>query len=176
MEVEVKFPYQEGVEEKIRNFAEFVIEKVEVDLYFNHPCRDFRMTDEAFRIRKDLEGVKITYKGPRIDRETKSREELKVSVNDFDTMVEILKRLGFREVRIIRKLRRIYRTGDVLICVDDVEGLGKFVEIEVESKDVGVKEKLFEIASKLGYSREESIVESYLEMIEKNKGCFGHNP
>ena len=60
MEIEVKFRYKEGVEEKVKEIAEFVIEKVEEDMYFNHPCKDFRESDEALRVRRDVEGIKIT--------------------------------------------------------------------------------------------------------------------
>ncbi len=164
MEVEVKFRYKPGVEEKLQEIGEFVIEKVEEDVYFNHPCKDFAASDEALRVRRDVEGYKITYKGPKVDRETKSREEVKLSVDNFDAAIEILERLGFRRVRTVRKRRRIYRVGDAIVCLDDVEGLGRFVEIEIEG-GLEEKERLFEIASTLGFSRDESITESYLEML-----------
>ena len=176
MEVEVKFRYKEGVEEKVRSIADFVIEKLEEDVYFNHPCRDFAATDEALRVRRDVEGIKMTYKGPKLDSETKSREEIKLNVDDFETTIAILRKLGFKEVRTIKKIRRIYRAGSAIICIDEVEGLGRFVEIEVESESLEAKERLFEIASVLGYSRNESIVESYLELLEKGRGTFSHNP
>jgi len=168
MEVEVKFLYREDVEEKIKKMAEFVIEKFEHDLYFNHPCRDFRKSDEAVRVRKDSEGITITYKGPKVDSETKSREEIKLRVESFENAVEMLKKLGFIPVMDVKKLRRIYRYENAIICVDDVEGLGKFVEIEIESESIDAKEDVFRIAKILGYGREESIRESYLEMILKN--------
>ena len=55
---------------------------------------------------------------------------------------------------------------DAIICIDEVNGLGKFVEIEIESDNLEAKEKVFEIAEMLGYSRNEVITKSYLEMIE----------
>lgn len=166
--MEVKFRYKDGIEKKLEGVAELVVEKFEHDLYFNHPCRDFGETDEALRIRKDLEGVSLTYKGPKVDFETKSREEIKIKVNNFEEAVKLLEKLGFIPVREVKKLRKIYRLGDAIVCVDDVEGVGKFVEIEVESDNIEKKEKLFEIAKFLGYSRSESITESYLEMVLKN--------
>ncbi len=168
MEVEVKFPYREDVEKKIEEMAEFVIEKFEHDLYFNHPCRDFRKSDEAVRVRKDSEGITITYKGPKVDSETKSREEIKLRVNSFENAVEMLERLGFAPVKEVKKLRKIYRYKNAIVCVDNVEGLGRFVEIEIESESIDAKEDVFRIAKMLGYGRDESIRESYLEMILKN--------
>lgn len=65
---------------------------VETDTYFQHPSRDFVKTDEAFRVRRHLvffadpdgkliraetESL-ITFKGPRLDRETKTRKEIEL--------------------------------------------------------------------------------------------------
>ncbi len=170
MEIEVKFRLDREVEEAIRQFATFEIEKVEEDIYFNSPYRDFRETDEALRVRKDVEGFSITYKGPKVDSETKSREEIKLRVDDFNAAVELLKKLGFKEAGRVVKNRKIYRAGNAIICLDDVEGLGKFVEIEIECDDLEEgKQKVFGIAEKLGFDRKESIRKSYLEMVlEKN--------
>uniref|UniRef100_A0A7C4W2S0 Class IV adenylate cyclase n=1 Tax=Geoglobus ahangari TaxID=113653 RepID=A0A7C4W2S0_9EURY len=167
MEVEAKFKVDNlsEIEERMGN-AEFVIEKVEEDAYFNHPCRDFRETDEALRIRRDIEGIKITYKGKKIDPETKTREEIKIKVDDFDKAFKLFEKLGFTLAGWVKKKRKIYRYGEALICLDHIEDLGSFVEIEIESDDVEkAKEKIFEIAEKLGLSREKIIRASYLEML-----------
>jgi len=169
MEVEAKFIYKEGVEEKLREIAEPVIEKFEHDTYFNHPCKDFEKTDEAVRIRRDVEGVAITYKGPKVDLETKSREEVKVKVDSFEDALDLLRKLGFRPVMEVRKFRKIYRLKGAIVCIDEVEGVGKFVEIEIESGSIRDKETIFDVAKLLGYSREESITRSYLEMILQKK-------
>ncbi len=169
MEVEIKFRADESVEDKIRSVAEFICEKVEEDVYFNSPVRDFRESDEALRVRRDGEEVRLTYKGPKVDPETKTREEVEIEVNDYRKALEILSRLGFRVIRKVVKRRRIYRYGEVTICLDDVEGLGKFVEIEVKSDDVdSAKRKVFEVAELLGLDPSNSIRESYLEMLMRD--------
>ncbi len=168
MEVEVKFRITdvEEIERKISTFAEFVVEKVEDDVYFNHPCRNFAETDEALRIRKDSDGFTLTYKGSKIDPETKTRDEIKLKIDDFDKMREILIRLGFRISGRVVKKRKIYKNGEVTICIDWLEGLGNFVEIEIESADIDkAKKKIFEYAKRLGLEKENSIRKSYLEMI-----------
>ncbi len=170
MEVEVKFKADRGVEEKIKEIAKFVCEKVEEDVYYNSPVRDFRESDEALRIRRDSEGVKITYKGPKIDPETKTREEIEIKVDDYGKAVELLSRLGFRTVRRVVKRRRIYSVEDVTICFDEVEGLGTFVEIEVKSDDLeSAKRKVFDIAKRLGFDPSDSIRKSYLELLEESE-------
>jgi len=167
MEVEIKFRLEENVRRKIEEVAEFVCEVRERDLYFNHPCRDFLKTDEALRVRKS-EKVFLTYKGPKIDKETKTREEIEVEIGDFDKSVEILKKLGFKPVAEIFKVRRIYKLGYATICVDNVKDLGEFVEIEVKSEDVEkAKGVVFKIANEFGLKN--PITKSYLEMLLEKK-------
>ncbi len=166
MEVEIKFKADRGVEDKIKELADFVCEKVEEDVYFNSPMRDFRESDEALRLRKDGEGVKMTYKGPKVDPETKTREEIEIRVDNYGNAKEMLERLGFKAIRKVVKKRRIYRLGEVTICFDDVEGLGCFVEIEVKSNDLErAKHRIFEVARMLGFDPSDSIRESYLELL-----------
>lgn len=165
MEVEAKFRMKEGVENKIKEIASLVEEKEEFDLYLNHPCRDFAKTDEALRIRIEKK-VKVTYKGPKVDKETKSREEVNLEVNSFESALKLFEFLGFEKFRAVRKRRRIYRLEGAIICVDSVEGLGDFIEIEVEG-GLEKKEEIFRIADMLGYSKAESIRLSYLELLEK---------
>ncbi|MEM2727073.1 MAG: class IV adenylate cyclase [Archaeoglobaceae archaeon] len=165
MEVEAKFRLKPGVEEKIRKIANFVEEKDEFDVYLSHPCRDFARTDEALRIRIDKK-IKLTYKGPKVDSETKSREEVNVEVKSFEETLKLFEFLGFKKFRTVKKRRKIFKLEKAIICVDSVEGLGDFIEIEVEG-GLENKEEIFEIAKILGYSKAESIRLSYLEMLEK---------
>ncbi|MCS7122310.1 MAG: class IV adenylate cyclase [Archaeoglobaceae archaeon] len=165
MEVEVKFKVEGEIEDKVRKIAKFIKEKFEEDLYFSHPCRNFAETDEALRLRKDEEGFTLTYKGPKVEKETKSRHEVKLKVESYEKAKDLLEKIGFKPFAEVKKIRRIYRTDDgIIICLDDVFNLGKFLEIEVEG-EIDKKEELFRIASILGYKREESIKKSYLEML-----------
>jgi|Deesub1362A_J573_1020465.scaffolds.fasta_scaffold00724_19 adenylate cyclase class 2 len=173
-EVEVKFRIDnlDEIERKVRRMAEFVIEKHEKDIYFNSPIRDFAETDEALRIRRDVEGVVLTYKGRKIDPETKTREEVKVRIcpEYEENMIEVLQKLGFRKFAEVRKKRKIFRMQDVTFCIDSLE-IGDFIEIEVESDDIeGAKKKIFEIVESLNLRRDDGIRKSYLELlIEKRQ-------
>ncbi len=166
MEVEAKFRLKEGVLEKIEGIARLYEDKEEIDVYLSHPCRDFAKTDEALRIRQEKR-IKVTYKGPKIDAETKSREEVNVEVSSFNETLRLFEFLGFKKFRTVKKRRKIYRLEGAIICVDSVEGLGDFIEIEVEG-GLEKKEEIFRIAGMLGYSRDESIRLSYLELLERS--------
>jgi adenylate cyclase class 2 len=135
MEVEAK-AYCEDlsvIEELIKGLgAEYKEEIEQFDTYYNHPARDFAQTDEALRIRWVHEKAHLTYKGPKIDDITKTREEIAVEVEDGDHAKEILVKLGFSEVGTVRKIRKKYNFNEFVICMDKVDGLGSFVEMEAQ--------------------------------------------
>lgn len=111
----------------------------QVDIYYQHPERDFQETDEAFRIRSVGERNFLTYKGPKVDATTKTRHEEEVSLADGSasrrTCDSILGYLGFKPAAIVIKRRRtasFSRDGfEVEIALDDVDQVGEFVELEV---------------------------------------------
>jgi adenylate cyclase, class 2 len=135
----------------------------ELDIYFNHPGRDFRKTDEALRLRQARGRVILTYKGPKIGTAAKTRREEEVAVEDFNKTVTILELLGFVEFGSVIKERAIYKLGETEICLDTVEGAGRFVEIEMKGSDrERIEGELFRLAGELGLDRFER--RSYLEL------------
>ncbi len=82
----------------------------QIDRYFNHPARDFGVTDEALRLRSVNGQNWITYKGPKLDQTTKTRRELELPLADGEEWPheygELLAALGFRAVREVHKTRR----------------------------------------------------------------------
>ncbi len=141
LEVEVKFRVRDvkSLVNRLRGFATHIGSNVEEDHYFNHPCRDFRSTDEAVRVRVYGSGkVTVTYKGPRLGGEGKVRVEYNVDVDSADNVINMLKALGFREVAVIRKERDEYTYGNYTIYVDKVDGLGDFLEVETLTNDQGI--------------------------------------
>lgn len=111
----------------------------QVDTYYRHPQRDFAQTDEALRLRTVGKQNCMTYKGPKLDAETKTRREEEVRLADGPearkSCEEILAQLGFEPVATVTKHRVVgnfERDGfDVEVALDHVEELGPFVEIEI---------------------------------------------
>lgn len=135
----------------------------EKDVYFNHPSRDFKITDEALRIRVAGNKKILTYKGPKIGEKSKTRFEHETSIEDAVAMTDILLRLGFTVVEEVLKERTIFILEDIEICLDRVAGLGDFIELEKKDNDQAMSEQaLFALAEKLGLSRFER--RSYLEL------------
>ncbi len=138
--------------------------RVDRDRYFNHPSRDFAETDEAVRIRSIGDRHYLTYKGPKLSAKTKSRVEEEVSIADAETGRKILTALSFTEVLLVEKKREVYKLNEIEICLDTIEGLGSFVELEIMTDDQQKgEEKLFALAGQLGLKEFVNI--SYLEML-----------
>jgi len=146
----------------------------QTDTYFNAEDRDFGKTDEALRIRVQDGKSFLTYKGPKLDKISKTRKEVEVKIIDPKNMGQILTLLGFLPVSTVIKKRKNFRIGDFFIALDEVRDLGNFIEIEISVNDAKNSDEkvqsIFKFMEKLGISRELTIRKSYLEMIlEKNK-------
>ncbi len=146
-EVELKFPVND-TDPVVRQLAALGAEphplQEHSDLYFNHPARDFGQTNEALRVRSIGNRHLITYKGPVVDAQTKTRREIEIALEGIAAgrqLAEILRLLSFRPVREVRKKRQPYRCTwqgrSFEIALDDVAGLGHFVEIETQADEPG---------------------------------------
>jgi len=176
-EVEQKFPTAElpALEAKLAALGATVSEpRLEVDTYFAHPARDFAATDEALRTRRKESSSYITYKGPKIDQTTKTRREIELPLGaDEGAAVAwggLLEALGFAPVGEVRKHRRqaliSWQGRNVEASLDDVEGLGTFIELELiaEADDVeAAKACIASLAETLGLSAPQR--KSYLELL-----------
>lgn len=141
----------------------------QVDTYYAHPGRDFAATDEALRIRRVGDRIELTYKGPREDGPesasggpTKSREEHNVAVEG--EMGTVLERLGFKPVAVLRKRRESYRLPTVAVCLDEVEGLGRFCEVEARAGVADPQGEVERALTALGLAGAERYSASYLEL------------
>ncbi|MFX1478388.1 MAG: class IV adenylate cyclase [Promethearchaeota archaeon] len=163
------------------------------DIYYNMPkgLRDFKKTDEALRLRKSIRYDKnnkynpqevdyfITYKGKKIDKLTKTREEIEIKIENFEKMREILELLGFQEVLTVMKERELYEfkleDHKFTVLLDYIPILQQyFIEVEYLSEfneDIAeTRERLFSFLKLLGMDKKDSIRKSYLELImESNK-------
>ncbi|MDH3716685.1 MAG: class IV adenylate cyclase [Planctomycetota bacterium] len=146
----------------------------QVDQYFAHPARDFATTDEALRIRRVGDVNFLTYKGPKIDAETKTRREIDLPLPPgaaaAEQFTELLSALGFRSVAQVKKSRRPGRIEwngwQVETAIDDVEGLGPYAELEVTASEPDVaagRACIQSLAQRLDLTENER--RSYLELL-----------
>jgi len=164
LEIEVKAEATEQLLNNLRKRGEFKGEKRQVDTYYAHPCRDFGETDDALRIREVDGSREVAYKGPKIDAESKSRVEVETQIGDAGG--EVLESLGFEPLPPVVKTRQVYGLEGFTFTVDDVEGLGTYVEAETEGPEerlVEVRDELKELLEEMGAEKFERL--SYLELL-----------
>jgi adenylate cyclase class 2 len=183
-EVELKFPLAQNhaIDEKLRQRG--AVEKPavhHVDRYFNHPSRDFRSTDEAFRIRSVGDENCVTYKGAVLGAIAKTRHEIEIdfasgpdSATRFHEMVQML---GFQFVREVRKSRRSFslewNQSHFQLAIDEVPEIGCFLEIELLTEADGLKAAeaaVWELARSLELSTTEP--RSYLDLLLERDKSF----
>jgi adenylate cyclase class 2 len=170
IEVEVKARAAPGTLKKVKALgARFLEAEHHQDLYFNAPDRDFRLTDEALRIRIKDGKANLTYKGRKLDASTKSRLELKTDIHDPEALKQILVALGFTPSGEVRKTRTKYVLGELIFALDEVEGLGSFLEIEVSAQDGWEykRDQILKVLQDMGLG--EPIRKSYLELLDESR-------
>ncbi|MGC9443460.1 MAG: class IV adenylate cyclase [Candidatus Methanospirareceae archaeon] len=167
LEIEVKVYADDlaAIETRLQQLgAVFTGSMHQTDRYFTHPQRDFALTDEALRIRIVDDRAFMTYKGRKMDRLSKTREEIEVAVGNAAAAMRLLERLGFTPIAAVRKLRREYQLGEYTICLDDVAGLGTFVEVEARGTDIEkARDGALALLNELTLFRNER--RSYLELL-----------
>lgn len=150
----------------------------QADLYFSHPAKNFKESDEALRLRRSDEEVVITYKGPKLDATTKTRREIELpimgGIQGYDQYRELLEVLGFSPVLEVRKTRLpgvvLWQDQDVHIALDDVKGLGSYIELEILAEPEQLelaKGLLATLSQKLGLVGNER--RGYLDMLLHGK-------
>jgi len=180
-EVEVKVRADhDSVRDSLDSVGATHVESVEQeDTYYDAPDRDFAQTDEALRVREERsatsrcdseEGTtdtQLTYKGPLIDSESKTRKEAEAAVVDPEALRVILDGLGYDPAATVRKERERYTVDGITVALDTVDGLGEFVEGELETKDDidGARARILTLLTDLGLDTDEQTRTSYLGLL-----------
>lgn len=170
VEVKAKIDSFEEMEKRLENLGAIKSKKeFQEDIYFASPIVDFAQTDEALRIRTTNNNTFITYKGPKLNKDAKTRKEVEMSIESAGKAKDIFEEIGFKEVRTVRKNRQYYTYENFEISLDDVEGLNPYMEIEISLEDGNdyddAQKSIFELFEKLGIT-EGFERTSYLELLE----------
>ena len=176
IEVEIRFAINDQFEERLANWeTELESSGDQLDCYFEHPDIGLASKDCALRTRRCNGEYSLDYKGPSGDLELAVRDEMSALIQDGNslaTVETILTSLGFFAAKSVKKSRTMYRLKFedqwISVCLDEVVGLGRFVELEemVCEDDVETsKIRLRRLADALGLQY--PIAESYLDLLLK---------
>lgn len=149
----------------------------ELDVYFNGGQeRDFRKTDEALRLRQVQKlrtgrtETRMTYKGPKLDDRSSTRTEYEITVNALETARKLLEALGFHPAASVEKVRQTLEKDEVTVCLDQVTGLGAYLELEILQESGSQQQAvdaLLNLLDALNVSRQALTRDSYLELLER---------
>lgn len=125
-----------------------------------------------FRIRKQ-DGICILtmkYKASNRPRDNHERETI---IADAQQVVDMLARLGYTEGIKIRKGRRTAHYNGLELCLDEIDELGTFIEVEKladDTSDVDVIQKeLWEVLHRLGIDTEDRVHKGYDTLMYESR-------
>jgi adenylate cyclase, class 2 len=95
--------------------------------------------------------------------------EKEMVVDNAEEANELLDKLGYHEVVRVNKKRQKCKLNGLKICLDKVEELGYFVEVEkmTDEDSSKVQEELFQFLETLGVSREDRVFQGYDTLMYK---------
>ena len=149
------------------------------DTYYDAPHRDFAATDEALRVRieEPVDGeraAEVTYKGPLVDDSSKTREEHETVVGSETEIRAVLGATGFDPAAVVEKERERFALDGYTVTLDEVAGLGEFIEIETAVETEGdipiARERARELLADLGLDTDATIRTSYLGLLLESEG------
>ena len=177
-EIEIKYPLLNASDiiTKLSQQAEFKYEAHQIDKYFNPPHRDFTkhpdgIIYEWLRLRTSDKGDSVNYKTwePRTHA-----EEYECNVSSIHNMEQIFAQIDIKPLIIIDKLRKVWKIGDVEICIDSVQELGDFIELEYQGNEEVTKarEILFDTLKDLNAKLGEEDNRGYPYNLLIQKGLY----
>ena len=181
-EVELKFSLlnHEDTIEKLKQTAKLIFEEeYQRDTYYIPEHRNFiiqKPISEWLRIRETKKCFNLNYK-----KWHNSENEFAVSCDEFETNFEdlnalknILAELNFREIIMLEKSRSSWNYNDVEISVDEITGLGHFIELEARNFNnlEEAKQHLYKILEELNIKVGEQNFKEYPHLLLEKKGLL----
>lgn len=169
IEVKLKVDSLVQVERKLTELgAEFVAEQLQSDSLLDDASTTLLSADRCLRLRRQVVGDSerniLTYKGSKEQSRFKRRQEIETEIKDADSMRRLLSELGYEEMLVVEKKRRLWRLDCCEVALDDLPLLGYFVEIE------GPNEKeIADVQERLRLSDLPHIAKSYAHLIKEQQ-------
>ncbi|HLC98933.1 MAG TPA: class IV adenylate cyclase [Candidatus Nanoarchaeia archaeon] len=184
IEIEIKFPLQN--QEEVIGFLDKNAELVsrndlQKDTYFIPVHRNFvgvKYPFEWLRLRETLKGSSVNYKHfyPENVKKTDYCDEFETKLHDAGALRKIFRSLDFKELIVVDKKRSIWNFKDAEIAIDDVKGLGSFIELEAKKDYDDSKEgkkHLYKVLNLLNAKVGEEDLRGYPFLILERKSGSG---
>ncbi|HDQ22872.1 MAG TPA: class IV adenylate cyclase [Candidatus Uhrbacteria bacterium] len=183
-EIEILVKLKDSKEKTLQALKQFTSHGVKsiLDIYFYDPLRTELQPDTNMRLRNCLRLRKkegkfyLAYKIDYFDNDDQwtYSDEHETSVGDFETIMNILKNLGFRELVRIDNKKYTFSTPEYEIVFEDVQNLGFFLEVEklrkvADNKVAKTKQEIRQFIQELGLHVDEELNAGKPELMLKQK-------
>jgi predicted adenylyl cyclase CyaB len=136
------------------------------DTFFNTP--QGRLKLRAFSVEK---GQLIYYTRP--DQEGPKRSDYHITTTSDPENLKHVLALAYGIRGVVKKTRYLYLVGQTRVHLDDVEGLGQFMELEVVMRDGqsdAEGQKIAEdLMASLGVERSDLLEGAYIDLLESSR-------
>ncbi len=172
IEARVKINDFEALEQKLVSIgAEFFMKKKQTDYVYKTKGKELESLGPGsfiLRVRESNKNV-LTYKS--LTKNPGVFEEYETEISNPKAMKKIITSSGFGLVYTMVKTRIPGKLEDFTLCLDDVEGLGKYMEIELDSDEEDIAmERINGLFEKIGFKPEEITRKGYSLMILEKLG------
>jgi adenylate cyclase, class 2 len=161
-EVKIRLPNSTGAPDSLyaAGFVESVPRQFESNTLYDTQNRSLQNQGMLLRLRQVGDTGMITWKGRDEPGPYKSRRELETTVGSIETLGQILAQLGLQPVFRYEKYRTEFthpQNGAAVVTLDETP-IGDFLELE------GPGEWIDDTAKRLGFSRQDYVLDSYARL------------
>lgn len=163
IEIRIKLSNPDSFLKWMKKSAKLLEISDQADYYFEPPGKSFiyidhdgyKDADEWFRVRMAGKN-EICYKKWHRDKKTHKSlyaDEIETPIEDGDKVLDIIKRIGFKQISVIKKHRESWLYNNFRFDCDQVEQLGFFVEIEFKGEiddPAKGRDKIFDLLREIG--------------------------
>jgi adenylate cyclase, class 2 len=167
IEVKVKIESFDEVLGKLKElgceFSEPVRQEDTIFINYDRPFIEFTTHDPFLRIRKTKGKTIFTFK----QGEEMNSVEREFEVSDAEQLEDTLKFLGFRPEVKVSKVRQKSRYKDYEICLDQVESLGSYIELEkiTEEEADMVQAEMMQFLESLDIKSKDRVLNGYDTLV-----------
>ncbi len=156
-------------------------ETIEEDTYYTDKEMTYIKDRVCLRTRNtDNKRLELTYK-PKTDNKTekygKREVNIQINVEDYEDIKYVIEELGFIEYVSFKKHRKTYSkiidNTEYNIMVDEIENVGKFIELEILTdtveKQLKLKTKLDEFVTEIGCDSLDEKKQPYRDIVKQKQ-------
>lgn len=171
-EVELKawLHQPEVVEAKAAQLGVFKEEIYKEDIYFRRCGDPASVPADRFRLRREGSRATANFKQEVIAGGVEVNDEVEFGVDNSHAFFQFAERFGFEPFVVKRKKSRVYRIERASVELNEIEHLGRFIEIEILCDDESLvpvaRTEIARLYHHLGLSPTDLEPRRYIELIQ----------